>query len=73
MPQARERARTLSRPYLAGRQEREVDRKAPFDQSTLVDAAELGEWLRLEADEVKILARAGVVPREAQDRFPPPI
>jgi hypothetical protein len=38
-------------------------------ESTLVDAAELGEFLRLEADEVKILARAGVLPRDREGRF----
>jgi hypothetical protein len=43
--------------------------RPPFDSSTLVDAAELGEWLRLEADEIKMLARAGVFPRDGQGRF----
>ena len=32
--------------------------KAPFDASTIVDAAELAEWLRLEDHEVMAFARA---------------
>jgi hypothetical protein len=44
--------------------------RAPFDQATFVDADELAEWLRLEADEVKVLARAGIFPRDEQGRFP---
>ena len=44
--------------------------RPPFDETTLVDADELAEWLRLEADEVKGLARAGVFPRDAEGRFP---
>jgi hypothetical protein len=47
-----------------------VDAKAPFDATTVVDAVELAEWLRLEVDEVKMLARAGVFPRNAEGRFP---
>jgi hypothetical protein len=46
------------------------DTKAPFDASTVVDAAGLGEFLGIEADEVKILARAGVFPRDVEGRFP---
>jgi hypothetical protein len=44
--------------------------RPPFDATTVVDAAELGEWLRLEADEIKMLARAGVFPRNPDGRFP---
>jgi hypothetical protein len=44
--------------------------RPPFDSSTLVDADELGEWLRLEPNEVKILARAGIFPRDREGRFP---
>jgi hypothetical protein len=47
-----------------------VDAKAPFDATTVVDAVELAEWLRLEVDEVKMLARAGVFPRNPDGRFP---
>lgn len=53
MPQARERARTLSRPCLAGRQEKEADRKAPFDHSTLVSRDELAEYLAVEPADLK--------------------
>jgi hypothetical protein len=35
--------------------------QAPFDASTMVDAEELAEWLRLEAGEVRALTLAGVL------------
>jgi hypothetical protein len=43
---------------------REAEKAPPFDDSTVVDAAELGEWLGgLSATEVKKLALAGVLQR----------
>ena len=47
-----------------------MNSKAPFDASTIVDAAELAEWLRLEDHEVMAFARAGVFPRNPEGRFP---
>ena len=44
--------------------------QAPFDASTVVDAEELAEWLRLEAHEVRALALAGVLKRGARGMFP---
>jgi hypothetical protein len=70
MPQARERARTLSRPCLAGRQEKEADRKAPFDHSTLVCRDELAEYLAVEPADLKTLIVAGVLPRNPDGQFP---
>lgn len=48
-----------------------MNSKAPFDASTIVDAAELAEWLRLEDHEVMAFARAGLFPRTPDGRsFP---
>jgi hypothetical protein len=44
--------------------------RAPFDRGTVVDTAELAEWLRLEANEVKALTHAGVLKRGADGMFP---
>ena len=44
--------------------------RPPFDETTLVDADELAEWLRLDADEVSAFARAGIFPRNPEGRFP---